>query len=275
MKINLVNYEEALGYDGILSKYAYRMERGLKELGHTVLVSTKPKKGWINHHINYQSYVHMPGKNTLQVTHITDEAKLASLKKGMETADLGICFSHQTEAALRKKKIKNLATVLPAHDGWQRRPRIVSILTNVYPNGCKREQMFAALLNHIDRTKFVFLVMGKDWEPIISPFAGLDFQGQYSREFEEKHYKQILDLSDYCLYFGKDEGSMGILDATNAGIPCIAPMEGFHAELNIAHPFDTQEELNAIFDKLSFNPAEDMTWESYCQQHVTLWEKLK
>lgn len=276
LKVHLVNYEEALGINGILSKYANSMERELKKLGHKVAVSSYPDtKADINHHINYYSYQHKDGtKNTLQVTHITDDDKMFMLKKGMETADLGICFSKETEKQLKKVGVKKLATVLPAHDQLKRRPIVVSILTNVYPNGCKREWMFAELLKNIDKEKFVFLIMGKGWEQTLSPFAGTGFMAEYHKEFEPKEYKRILGLSDYCLYFGEDEGSMGILDAKAAGIPVIAPPAGFHVELGVEHPFRTQKELNAIFKSLTQTPVDDWTWENYAKQHVTLWEKL-
>lgn len=277
MNINIVNYEEALGYDGILSKYAKTMQLYLVKLGHSVTVDSKPRKNAdINHHINYESYVHLPStKNTLMVTHITDEKKLENLKKGMKTADMGICFSHETEKELKNEKIPKLTTVLPAHDSIPRRPRMIAIVTNVYPSGCKREKMFVDLLNHIDKKKYVFMIMGTGWERTLDSVVGSGFVGQYHPKFEHDTYRKILQLADYFLYFGKDEGAMSILDATYAGIPCIAPNIGFHKELNIAYPFDTQEDLENVFKKLEENPADKMTWENYCKQHIKIWEKLR
>lgn len=276
MNINIINYEEALGYDGILSKYANAMRFELQRLGHTVTILGRPiKKADINHHINYESYVYLSGtRNTLMVTHITDEKKLETLKKGMRTADIGICFSHETEEDLKKKNILKLTTVLPAHDSIERRPRMIAIVTNVYPSGCKREKMFVNLLNHIDKKKYVFMIMGTGWERTLDSVVGTGFVGQYHPKFEHETYQKILQLADYFLYFGKDEGAMSILDATYAGIKCIAPNIGFHKELNIAYPFDTQDDLENVFKKLEENPADEMTWENYCKQHIKIWEKL-
>ncbi len=272
MRIHLVNYEEALGYNGILSKYAYAMMRGLAEMGHEVSVSAKPMTGVdINHHINYQSYVHKPGtRNSLQITHITDDAKLESVTNGMKTADVGICFSKETEKQL--KGIGKLYTVLPAHDMLKQRPLVISILTNVYPNGCKREKMFIELLKTLDPEKFVFLIMGKDWANTLDRCKP-GFAMEYTTEFVPEQYDRILKMSDYSLYFGKDEGSMGILDATYARIRTIAPNGGFHKDLNITHPFDTQEELNQVFVDILKTPADDLTWSNYCKEHVKIWKK--
>jgi len=277
MKINIVNYEQALGLDGILSKYAHSMDYALTELGHEVSVMATPTPAAdVNHHINYQSYVHQPGTiNTLQITHITDDDRIQCVKRGMTTADYGVCFSHQTEDKLSALGIENITTILPAHDSLDRRPLIISLLTNVYPNGCKRERMFLALLKTIDVKKFVFIIMGSGWGPVLEPLLKSSVQLQLFPVFEPKAYAKILMLSDYCLYLGEDEGSMGILDAAHARVQTIAPNTGFHREIGITHPFGSQKKLNAIFQQLEHTSVDTWTWENYCKQHIKLWEALR
>lgn len=276
MKIALINYEQALGLNGILTKYAVKMNEKLSKLGHDVVVTPTPQ-GWVdvNHHINYFSYVHEPRtKNTLMVTHITDEGKLYSVVKGMRTADMGICYSHETEKKLKKEGIKKLTTILPAHDALPRRPIVIAILTNVYSNGCKREQMFLELLSTLDLNQFVFLIMGTGWEPIIKQLQYTDFQAEVHTMFNKEAHKRILDLADYCAYFGDDEGAMSILDATYHRIPTIAPNVGFHQEIGITHPFSTQKELNKIFKKITETSVDDWTWDSYVEEHLKVWQKV-
>lgn len=277
MKIALVNYEMALGIDGILSKYAYKMDQHFKMLGHQSSVVSAPITGVdINHHINYFSYVHEPTtKNSLMVTHITDDAKMYSIAKGMGTADIGICYSSETEQQLKKEGVKRLTTVLPAHDALPRRPIVVAILTNVYPNGCKREWMFTELLSHLDLDQYVFLIMGRGWEPVIKTLEHTGLQAEVHTQFDPTAHKKILDLADYCVYFGEDEGSMGILDATYHRIPTIAPNTGFHKEIGITHPFKDQTELNAIFKAMVKTSVDDWTWEKYAKSHIDLWKKLR
>lgn len=276
MKIALINYEVALGINGILTKYAVKMEEQLKALGHEVGVYSKPQKGVdINHHINYFSYVHEPTtKNSLMVTHITDEMKLYNITKGMETADIGICYSKETEKQLKKEGIKKLTTILPAHDALPRAPIVVAILTNIYPNGCKREGMFIELLKHIDLSQFVFLIMGRGWEPIVKQLEHTGIQAEVHTQFDATNHKRILDLADYCAYFGDDEGAMSILDATYHRIPTIAPNVGFHQEIGITHPFYTQNGLNEIFKAIQRTSVDDWTWERYAKEHEKVWKRL-
>jgi len=266
IKVHLVNYEQGMGIDGILSKYANKMAEELEKLGVAVSVSAQPEPADINHHINYYSYVPSGTIDTLQITHIWEGDRLEKLKKGIKTAT-GICFSKETEEFLRSKGIET-TTILPAHDGYPRKKKRVCILTNVYPNGCKREGMFYELLGNIDRSKFHFYIMGKNWN-----VDGLNMT--LIEKFNPLDYAEILNKCDYCLYFGLDEGSMGVLDAKQVGMKIIAPLQGFHKEIGIDYPFDTQKELNKIFKDLEFNPVESWTWNNYCLQHKKLWEKLK
>lgn len=269
LNVHIVNYEEPR-YNGILSKYAYKMKEELEKLKVKVTVSNEPDpRADINHHINYRSYKPSGTIDTLMVTHITTQEKMDSLVKGMKTAKKGICFSQDTEHYLTAKGIKNLCTILPAHDGYPRRPRRILITTNVYPDGCKREWMFYELLKHIDCTKFQFYIMGSGWN-----VQGLNANISYLDHFEKDDYESLLNTCDYNLYFGLDEGSMGCLDAKNVGMRVIAPRVGFHRDIEVDYWFETQEELNKIFKEIEHNPAEELTWKNYAKQHLDIWKEL-
>jgi hypothetical protein len=277
MKIHLINYEQAFN-DGILSKFARKMYDELeKTKGITVTMGNVPNpQADVNHHINYAPYRHSKTINTLMVTHIDTPSKIANLRQGMKTADMGICMSDDTKNALIKKGFdKNkLTTVLPAHDGKVRRFQIVSILTNVYPDGCKRAEMITELAKTLDNNKWAFRIMGKDWRDILVPLVANGLQVDYFAEFDADNYQRILESSDYNLYFGEDEGSMGVLDAKNAGLKIIAPNTGFNIDVGVDYPFHTQEELNNVFKELSINPVEDWTWKKYVKEHLKIWKKL-
>jgi len=278
MHINICNYEEPR-YNGILSKFAYKMRDELEKVkGIKVTVSNKPDpKADINHHINYASYQPVKGINTLMVTHIDTPSKIMSLKNGMKTADMGICMSDDTKDKLINMGFdaKKLTTVLPAHDGVPRRHQIVAILTNVYPDGCKRAEMLTELAKTLDNNQWAFRIMGSGWEEILTDLVAKGLQVDYFPTFDNATHKAILDSSDYSLYFGMDEGSMGLLDAKNAGLKLIAPDTGFNIDIGIDYPFETQEELNEIFAKLNYNPVSRWTWDTYVEQHLNIWKKLK
>jgi hypothetical protein len=280
MKINIVNYEQGFN-NGILSKYANKLNDGLNALGEKSEVRGVPFLGAdVNYHINYLPYKHENSPdsiNALMITHIFDNYKLRAVTKAMETADVGICMSNDTKDKLVRWGIpeNKLTVVLPAHDGHKRRHQIVAILTNVYPDGCKREEMFTKLVSTLDKNEWAFRIMGSGWSDILTPLVAEGLQVDYFAEFNYDVHKQILDSSDYSLYFGNDEGSMGILDSKNAGLKTIATNQGFHKDIGIDYPFDTQEELNAIFAGLNKNPVKDWTWDRYALEHLNIFKSCQ
>lgn len=283
MKINIVNYELELNVkDGILSKYARKMSDELSKLGHEVSITYSPDQhSDVQHHINNIPYRQGHGINTLMVTHFLDGQydRLRILEKGLETADMGICFSKDMVNRLVKEGInkKKLTYILPAHDSQKRRPKVIAILTKCYSDGRKREWMLTELAKTLDKDKFAFRIMGFGWRNIVEDMIRDGWTNiEYFEEFDYEIHKMILDSSDFLLYMGnEDEGAMSVLDAANAGLPVIAPLQGFHHEIGIEHPFETQEELNAIFKKLAENKVEDWTWERYAKEHLKIWNKLK
>lgn len=281
MKINIVNYEQGMN-NGILTKFAVKLDEELRKLGENSYITQTPDgKGDVTHHINYLPYKHKNSPNslnTLMVTHIWDGNKLDAIKEGLKTA-YGICMSHDTKEKLKgwKMPANKLFRILPAHDGRARRHKVVAILTNVYPDGCKRAEMFTELCKTINYNEFAFRIMGSGWKDILVPLVAEGLQVDYFNDFDKELYERILDSSDYALYFGEDEGSMGLLDAVNAGVPTIGTYQGFHKEMGLDYVFKSQKQLNNIFSKLSKaneNPVKDWTWANYAEQHLKLWKEL-
>jgi hypothetical protein len=208
------------------------------------------------------------------ITHIFEDEKLDAIKKGMETAEFGICMSSYTRNYLINQGIDDnkLFIILPAHDEITRKKIRVAIVTNVYPDGCKKEGMFYELLNFINKNNllrcFVFSIMGKGWDKVELAISGID---RHYLEFNMKRYKELLEYSDYMLYLGNDEGACSILDAAQVGLKTIAPFVGFHREIGIDYSFTNQTELNEIFKKLCFNPVENLTWGNYTKQLTKIW----
>lgn len=277
LNVHIVNYEEGFN-NGILSKFAKKLyEEAGRAKDILVTIGNKSREDVdINHHVNYLPYKPNKTKNTLMVTHIWEGYKLDSLKKSMETADYGICMSKDMQEQLVKWGLdkKKLPIILPAHDGLTRRHQVVAIVSNVYPDGCKREGMFTELVKTLDKNEWAFRIMGSGWEEILVPLVAEGLQVDYFPEFNYEIHKQLLDSADYSLYFGNDEGSMGILDSKQAGLKLIATNQGFHKEIGIDYPFETQDELNAIFARLNTNPVKDWTWKKYADEHIKLWRKL-
>jgi len=273
MKVNLVNYEMAFT-NGILSKFAWKMNEELEKLGIKSVVTDVPDSKYdINHHIIYIGYKHVDSINTLMVTHLNTESKMDLLKEGMKTADMGICMSQQMVDELTKEGLptEKLTYILPAVDEHVV-PIPIAILTNVYADGVKRESMLYELAKTIDPKRFLFRIMGKNWD--IDGLRELGLNVEYHPEFDRAVQDEILMNSKYYLYFALDQGSMALLDAMNAGLETIAPLDGYHNHSGVDHPFTTQEELNAVFATLQKQKLADWTWEKYTKDHVAIWEKL-
>lgn len=280
MKIHICNYEQAIGMDGILTKYSRMLQREIMDTGHDITVSGQPEKADINHHINFISYRPSGGKDTVMITHLTgdknhsEKEKIKIALKCLETAH-GICMN----PGLIKKLVANgadrkkLDFVYHAHDGMKRRPRIVAMIYNVYPDGRQRADMFVKMFNSLkDKKSVIFRIMGKNWLPIIKPLAKKGLQVQYTNSFTMDLYQQFLNTSDYLLFTGDEDSlAQSIVDATNAGLRVISPpQDGIEVEL----PFNNQKELNDIFAKFQENQVKDWTWSSYAKQHLIIWKKL-
>jgi hypothetical protein len=281
LRINLVNYEKALGIDGILTKYAKEMERALIDLNHEVSVSAKPVKGEINHHINYASYIPSGGKDTTMITHITgdmytEKEKIKRIKETLKTST-GICFSKGMKDKLIKAGCpeKKLEVVLPARDELDIRPRVIAMAYNIYSDGRKCEDTFTKLIKSLKhQNEYTFRIMGKGWGKTLEPLTKIKPvpRFQWAEEFSGDFYHELLNTSDYLLYTGKEDAlAQSIIDAKNAHIRIIAPPQ---EDIEVDLPFNNQKELNKIFEDMIDNPVKDWTWENYVKAHLKIWEKL-
>jgi len=278
LQINIVNYEQGMGIDGILTKYSKEMERALIDLGHDVEISDKPKKADINHHINYYAYKPSGGKDTTMITHITgdmytEKEKIQRIKDTLKTS-IGICFSKGVKDLLVSEGCpkEKLEVVLPAHDDLDVRPRIIAICTNLYPDGRKREEMFTKLIHSLsDQKKYTFRIMGKGWMKILDPLVKEGVQVQLVNDFSGDFYRELLNTSDYLLYTGGENClAQSIIDAKHCHVKVIAPPQ---EDLKVEFPFTNQKELNKIFSEIIKNPVESWTWENYCKAHIKIWER--
>ena len=274
-KIHIVNYEQALGIDGILTKYAKEIHRNLLDLGYVATISESPaKKADVNHHLNYESYIPSGTKDTVMITHLDSKRKIEKVAEALKTAH-GICFNPAVMKKLTALGMpeNKLSYIYHAHDSIPRRPRIIAMAYKIYPDGRKREDMFYKMFLTIkDKEKFAFRIIGEGWKPLLDKMVKKGAKLQWVETFYDEFYRQLLATSDYLLYTGGEETlAQSLLDAKNAGLRIIAPP---HEELHVDIQFTNQEELNHIFKKLEENPVVDRTWEDYVSQLLKIWKKL-
>jgi hypothetical protein len=285
MRVRIVCYEDVDGW--ILGKFARRLCAHLIEQGVNADISKVPDASAdINHHIIYINYDgEKNSTDTMMITHIDTDWKLELVRKQLVNAEMGICMSAGTYRQLVREGIPahKLCYVSPAHD-FVASPRklLVGITSKVQESGCKREQMLLDLAGRISSNDFRFSVMGVGWSAIVEAMRERGVEVDYYESFDPEIYRNIMPTFDYYLYFGQDEGSMGFLDALNAGIPTIVTPQGFHLDVidGITHPFNELHELVGIFEGIAkhrnrlVKAVAPWSWSEYALKHSLIWDYL-
>jgi hypothetical protein len=288
VRVRIVSYEDVDLW--ILGKFARRLHENLRLQGVDADIANTPDPtADINHHIIYSYYDGTKSSpdtvDTVMITHIDNDQKLDMVRQQLANADMGICMSRETLEQIVRQGVPRhkLCYVSPAHDEKIRpRRKLIGITSKVQPTGCKREQMLDELANHISGDDFQFFIMGSGWSPIVESMRKRGIEVEYHEHFDEKIYLSRIPLLDYYLYLGQDEGSMGFIDALQAGIPTIVTPQGFHLDAvqGITHPFNELDELLRIFDEIAeqknrlYRAVETWTWPRYAQKHVAIWSYL-
>jgi hypothetical protein len=287
MRVRIVCYEDVDKW--ILGKFAVKLSQELRLLGVSVDISKKPDPSAdVNHHIIYVDYdeKNTTSLDTIMITHIDDIRKLNQVRRQLEVAKAGICMSNSTMIDLVSAGLpsEKLCYINPAHDNIIIPRRIIlGITSKVQPDGCKREDFLLKLSKVISPKDFAFKIMGAGWESIIDKLVERGFIIEYHNQFDAEKYKIFFSNLDYYLYFGMDEGSMGFIDALNAGVKTIVTPQGYHldAQNGITHAFIDFKDLVKIFAKIAqernmmINAVSQWTWRDYAIKHFELWQYLK
>jgi hypothetical protein len=287
-RIHLVCYEPLNGW--VLSKFAIKMRDHLLALGRAVSVgSTVDPEAAVNHHINYfhcePHHVRDGHIETTMITHIDTDHKFNMIKTQSGFVDMGVCNSRHTAASLHNRGVDRgrLGYVTPGHDFIAKPRRLVlGITTRLYPSGCKREYFLDEITKKISPDDFSFFIMGGGWGGIVEMVRRRGFVIRYVDGFDPAIYAGEIPGFDYYLYFGQDEGSMGILDALSAGVPTISTPQGFHLDIQggLTHCFNFVEELSDILKEIlvernkRMESVRGLTWGWYTDRHLKLWEYL-
>jgi len=285
MKVRIVCYEDLDLW--ILGKFARKLQEQLTLLGVQCDIAKVPDlTANINHHIIYYDYNGMRSTiDTVMITHIDTDRKLQLIRKQLEVAELGICFSSDTVNKLASQGIpkEKLCYVLPAHDQVMKpRKLVIGLTSKVHNDLRKREYLLPQLAEHISTNDFMFKIMGMGWENIVTDLREKGFEVEYFNNFDYELNVRLVPTFDYYLYFGLDEGAMGFIDALAAGIPTIVTPQGYHldAKNGITHPFVNLEELIAIFYEIAekrnklIDSVRTWTWPDFAVKHLELWQYL-
>jgi hypothetical protein len=243
----------------------------------------------INHWMSY-AFANVAHRTpaTMLVTHLDDPYKVALVKNELASGvDVGIALSSHTCDMLAAAGIErtSLAFAVPGHD-FAASPRriVVGITTRLYADGRKREAMLVDLARKTRLDRFRFEIFGAGWEDVVPKLqsAGAEVGYWAGSDDYQRDYRELtsrISGFDYYLYLGRDEGSLGTLDALAAGVRTIVTPQGFHVDLpgGITHPVWSQEDLEAVFRQLDEDVAArcgavaGLTWQAYAQAHAIVW----
>jgi len=285
VKINLIcNINEE---NWILGKFALKLKETLFFKGHKAEISsTIDKDADINHFMFYLDYVKIPNIiTTLMITHIDDLSKMNFLKENSIYFNMGICMSRETMLNLISNKIKSnkLCYINPSIDcNIPIKPKLVGITCRVQLDGRKREYFLSRLARDISPLYFKFIIMGDGWDKQVNDLEINKFIVEYHPSFEMNKYKEIISSLDYYLYFGQDEGQIGFIDATSAGIETIVTKQGYHldTEYKSKYLYNSYSELLKIFlqlqenRKIIINSVKTWNWTDYTNKHLEVWNFL-
>lgn len=287
MKINIVCYEDTGSW--ILGKFALCLEKELTSIpGVTCKVSTSPLSGYdITHHIIYiaQFETSVPSIHTTMITHVDEERKLMRVKELISQSVHGICMSSDTRDVLITQGCdpRFLRFAHPAHDFLPARRRISLLITSrLYPDKRKNEDLLPQIFSKLDGSHFKIVIMGSGWELVITELKSKGVEVDYYPDFDKNIYTQLFGVADYFLYLGFDEGSMGYLDALNAGVTPIVSDQGFHKDLKVHEGlyFKDSKELHEILKKIQdkslnlMKAVETLGWQQYAHKHHEIWGEL-
>ena len=285
MKIRIVCYEDPDAW--ILGKFAVKLHEQLIALGaDSSLVRAPDDSADVNHHIAYVDYEGGDsGLNSLMVTHVDSVGKVRMLRRQLETADLAVCMSAETVADLRGAGLprEKICYVNPGHDGVIAPRRLrVGITTRLYEDGRKKESAFENVLAKIPSDDFHFIIMGAGWGGVVEEMRRHGFSVDLYPAFDLKTYREQIPTLDFYVYFGRDEGSMGFVDAVTAGVATIVTPQGFHLDVEdgITHPIDNVDDLATVLSKIAEHRRQrasrvaDWSWRRYAEKHLELWRYL-
>ncbi len=287
MRVAIVCYEDVSSW--ILGKLATSLHRELVELGVDARVTRQPDPGAdVNHHVIYTAYQFVPGSlHTTMITHVDTHDKVELVKQQTATVAQAICLSSDTVEKLTALGIprEGLSYVnYPSPQSGQlaRRKIRVGITSKCYAHGSKREYLLGQLAESLPPGEFEFRIEGGGWDAVVHQLRRCGSDVVYERDFDEQRYRELWRELDYYLYLGQDEGSTGLLDALEAGVPTIATPQGFHLDLEyaISHVVNDLADLQAVFAKLAAEKARlrsaaaTLGWPEYARKHLEIWQSL-
>lgn len=282
--VRLVCYE---GNGWILQKFADNLKIELEKRGiRATIGSTPDAEADINHHI--ESILYEPLQqytDTMMITHALHKDSYEQILNQMKTVRMGICMSRETMNQLVAGGIlrEKLCYVNPAHDGKiLPKKYVLGITHRNYADNRKRKGALIDICTPLDPMFFELKIMGAGWEKEVDTLTELGFTVEYFPKFDYGQYGKLLQSTDFYLFWGWDEGSMGYLDAIAVGVETLVCPQGFHLDVKdgITYPCRTIKDFSEVLlqkqeeRRKRIESVGNWSWEAYTDKHIKIWKYL-
>jgi hypothetical protein len=277
----------------IIEKMAARLAEHCPSFGFQVSTGDiEDPTASLNHWMSYAfANVEHNTPATMLITHLDDPYKIGLVRSELTSGvDVGIALSSHTCDMLAETGVDpaSLAFAVPGHD-FEVTPRrwVIGITTRLYGDGRKREAMLLRLAAEMRLDRFRFEIFGAGWDQVLPVLerAGAEVRYWPGTQDYQSDYRELTERIpkfDYYLYLGRDEGSLGTLDALAAGVKTIVTPQGFHVDLpgGITHPIWSQEDLRGVFERIVADVEQrcgavaGLTWSAYAQAHAIIWSSV-
>ena len=274
----------------IISKFASRLKEALERKNIRVDIGPIPDPAAdINHWTEFNMVEPFPfnldNTDTVMITHITHKDHLDRVKMLTDNGKLGICMSKDTMDTLVSWGVprENLCYVTPAQDGVIKvKKYVIGITHKNHPDNRKRKTALIDICGEISPEFFTLKIMGSGWEEQVQELEQMGFEVEYHSRFDYEKYTELMQTIDLFLYWGKDEGTMGFLDAVAAGAETLVTPQGFHLDVKngITYPCDTVRDFIDVLKHKQrikeerIKSVRNLTWDRYAEKHIKIWKFL-
>jgi glycosyltransferase involved in cell wall biosynthesis len=239
-KLQIVCYEKGWILEEIAKKWQSQISMSLPDIS-VSLEFGKPVEGNdIYIHVNYSFAIPVQNaRNIVYVTHLNTHIKLLKILLLARSGAEFICMSTQTRELLNKLSFNNqkhLVVPESLHFNTQARERkhclTLGMFFRIYSDGRKSNENIRELAQIVADRNILLILFGSGFAQLLKDYSHANVI-IVDQEFKIEDYIKYLDMCDYVVYFGSDEGAISVLDSAARGIPVIATNQGFHQNIDL------------------------------------------
>lgn len=288
-----LKYVHIICYDKegwIVHKLASRLKEALERKNIRADIGTIPDpEADINHTMEFNTMEPFPfnldNTDTMMITHATHKDHLEQVKMLIDHVKMGMCMSKYTMDNLVSWGVprEKLCYITPAQDGVIKvKKYVIGITHRNYADNRKRKTALLDICREISPQFFSLKIMGSGWQEQVQELEQMGFEVEYHSQFDYEKYNELMQCIDMFLYWGKDEGTMGYLDAVAAGAETLVTPQGYHSDIKngLTYPCNTiRDFIDVLLEKQRIKEqrveaVKDLTWDRYAEKHIKIWKFL-